>query len=142
VRLLAAFDKLIVFITKASEEGGINDEGARIKRLLDVIKDGESCALLRLELALVVSVAKPLVESKYILEGNGPLALIAFETVIRIMTFFDVHKEEATWPGVPMAIDRYTRDIMNIRGGQEADEADILKSVIKELKDIVAPVEA
>ena len=62
-------------------------------------------------------------------------------TVIRIKTFFEVHKEEATWPGIPTAIDRYTRDVMNIRGGREEDEADILKSVVKEMKDAVAPVE-
>ena len=97
--MLNDFKKVLVFLKNAITEGGLTDDGARIKRLLQVINDRELFARLHLELSVVVAVAKPLVEATYLLEGNGPLALIPYDQVIRIKTFIELHKFGATWSG-------------------------------------------
>lgn len=96
VRILADFELVMKFIKNAVEFGGLIDDGPRIRRLVQIATDKSFCARLHLELAVVVAVAKPLVEATYLLEGNGPLALIAFYQVMRFKRHFEIHKEHAT----------------------------------------------
>jgi hypothetical protein len=79
--LLKNFDKIKEFILTAVKDGGLI---SRINRMTKAVNDKRSCATLYMELSTVVAVAKPLVEATYLLEGNGPLALIAYDLVYRI----------------------------------------------------------
>ena len=124
----------------AIPEGGLTDDGARIRRLIQVIDDREMLARLHLELSVVVAVAKPLVEATYLLEGNGPLGLIAYDQVMRIKSFFELHKKEATWPGVRAALADYTTEMAAIVG-DDANENDIHRTAVGLIQHIVAPVE-
>jgi hypothetical protein len=92
VRILDDFALVMRFITNAIELGGLTDDGARIRRLVQIATDKSYRARLHLELAVVVAVAKPLVEATYLLEGNGPLALIAYDQVMRIKKHFKIHR--------------------------------------------------
>lgn len=141
VRLLRDFKKVLSFLRNATLEGGLTDDGARIRRLIQMINDRESCARLHLELIVVVAVAKPLVEATYLLEGNGPLALIAYDQVMRVKAYFELHKDGATWPGVPAALADYTAEMAAIQG-DDANENDIRHSSVLLVQQIVAPVEA
>jgi hAT family C-terminal dimerisation region len=138
--LLRDFKKVLSFLKNAISEGGLTDDGARIRRLIQIINDRESCARLHLELSVVVAVAKPLVEATYLLEGNGPLALIAYDQVMRVKAYFELHKDGATWPGVQAALADYTSEIAVIEG-EGANENDIRKSTVLLVQQIVAPVE-
>lgn len=83
----------------AIPEGGLTDDGARIRRLIQVIDDREMLARLHLELSVVVAVAKPLVEATYLLEGNGPLGLIAYDQVMRIKSFLNYTEKKLRGQG-------------------------------------------
>ena len=124
----------------AVESGGLRDDGARIRRLVQIVTDKSSRARLHLELAVVVAVAKPLVEATYLLEGNGPLALIAYDQVMCVKLHFDIHKEKATWPGVREAITRYTVE-MTADLGDDINENEHRSSTVCEVIGIVEPVE-
>jgi hypothetical protein len=104
------------------------------------VKDKKLCAILHLELATVVAVAKPLVEATYLLESNGPLALIAYDQVFRIKMFFELHKDNASWPGVPLALAEYTSVIAAIEG-ENGVENEIRAAAAEMVKKMVEPVE-
>lgn len=140
VRLLDDFALVIKFIINAIEFGGLTDDGARIRRLVQIATDKSFCARLHLELAVVVAVAKPLVEATYLLEGNGPLALIAYDQVMRVKKHFEIHKENATWPGVPEAITQYTVEMAEVVG-DDMNENEFRVTTVEEVIGIVEPVE-
>jgi hAT family C-terminal dimerisation region len=140
VRLLRDFKKVLSFLKNAISEGGLTDDGARIRRLIQLINDRESCARLHLELSVVVAVAKPLVEATYLLEGNGPLALIAYDQVIRVKSYFELHKDRATWPGISAALADYTAEMAAIEG-DDANENNIRHLTVLFVQQIMAPVE-
>lgn len=131
---------MIKFIINAIELGGLTDDGARIRRLVQIANEKSYRARLHLELAVVVAVAKPLVETTYLLEGNGPLALIAYDKVMRVKKHFEIHKENATWPGVPEAITRYTVEMAQVLG-DDINENEFRVTTVREVIGIVEPVE-
>ena len=59
-------------------------------------------------MVVVVNVAKPMVEATYLPEGNGPLALIAYDQVMRVKRFFELHKDKASYPDVPSTMSTFT----------------------------------
>lgn len=140
VRLLKNFDKVKEFVLTAVKDGGLLSDGSRINRMTKAVNDKRSCATLYLELSTVVAVAKPLVEATYLLEGNGPLALIAYDQVCRIKKFFELHKDNASWPGVAVALAEYTSVIAVIEG-EAADENAIRAASVEMVKKMVEPVE-
>ena len=124
----------------AVESGGLRDDSARIRRLVQIVTDKSSRVRLHLELAVVAAVTKPLVEATYLLKGDGPLALIAYDQVMRVKLHFDIHKEKATWPGVAEAITRY-RVEMTADLGDDINENEHRSSTVCEVIGIVEPVE-
>ena len=52
-------------------------------------------------------IGKPLVDTTYILEGDGPTACIAYELLCSIKSEFDLHHDELTYPLLQPAIDEY-----------------------------------
>jgi hypothetical protein len=51
-------------------DGGVGDDGARIKRLQGILKDPQQYARLTSQLHIIAIVAKKCVEATYILEGK------------------------------------------------------------------------
>ena len=135
--MLRDFKKVLNFLNNAISVGGLTDDGARVRRLIQMINDRESCARLHLELSIVVAVAKPLVEATFLLEGNGPLA---YDQVMRVKSYFELHRDEATLPGVPAALADYTTEMAAIEG-DDANENDIRHSTVLLVQQIIAPVE-
>jgi len=58
------------------------DAHKRLKRLKEVIDDRDRGARLRLELAAVATVFTPLIQATYIVEGDGPVALVSYDLVL------------------------------------------------------------
>ena len=48
-------------------------------KLLRILKDQPTCRKLKLEIAITVDSMKPFVKATYLLEGDGPLALVAYQ---------------------------------------------------------------
>ena len=56
-------------------------------------------------MAFVIIVAKPLVECTYLLEGDGPCALIAYDELLKCKIWFDTNFEHLTFPYLLQEID-------------------------------------
>jgi hypothetical protein len=71
------WNEFIRFITTAETIGEVT--GNKIGRLKAVIDDPGLCAFLKLEVAVVSIVCKKLIQMTYVLEGDGPCSLIAYD---------------------------------------------------------------
>jgi hypothetical protein len=99
------FDLYLEWLQTVVDEGGVGENGARIQRLKATVRDGnENAAWLRLELSVVALTMEPLVTACYKLEGKGPCAIIAFDIVKRVESFFEVHHPTLSYPGVRAAM--------------------------------------
>lgn len=92
-------------ITTAVVDGDVGEDGARVNRLNETITNDIFRAQLRLELAFVVIVAKPLVQATYLLEGDGPCSLIAYDLLMKCKVWFELHYQELTFPNLLSEID-------------------------------------
>ena len=52
---------------------------ATTNKLLRILEDQPTCRKLKLEVAVTVDAMKPFVKATYLLEGDGPLALVAYQ---------------------------------------------------------------
>ena len=48
-------------------------------KLLKIIDEAPACRKLKMELAITVNAMEPFVKATYVLEGDGPLALLAYQ---------------------------------------------------------------
>ena len=71
--------------------GSDNMPPATSSKLLDILHDTAKCRKLKMELAITVDAMEPFVKATYVLEGDGPLALVAYE---RLSTLFSVISTE------------------------------------------------
>ena len=92
------WNDVYVCISTAVMDGDVGEVGARINRLVAMMTDCTIRAELRLEIAFVVIVAKPLVQATYNLEGDGPCSLIAYDQLMICKNWFEAHFEELTFP--------------------------------------------
>lgn len=98
------FDSFFLFVTTAVGDGEVDEDGVRIGRLTVTVTNAESRSWLKLEAFVSVIVMKPLVEATYILEGKGPCAIIAYDIIKKIESWFNLHQLQLSFPGVPLAM--------------------------------------
>jgi hypothetical protein len=110
------YTKVVAFITTAIQ-GGVGDSGARINRLLNIVNNPKNYSNLVLELMCVVVVARPLVQSTYKLEGDGPVALIAFDEIERINYWFNTHMENLSFPTMLQVINEFEGVLLQYHDG-------------------------
>ena len=65
------FAEILPFVQRRLQEAG--SKAATIKQIEAMLNDVQSNCFLQAELAAVVDAGKPMVESTYILEGDGAL---------------------------------------------------------------------
>ena len=65
-------------------------------KLLAILKDPPKCRKLKMELSVTVDAMEPFVKATYALEGDGPIALTAYE---QISTLYS-HISTAYYPNV------------------------------------------
>ena len=63
------FAEILPFVQQRLQEGG--SKAATLKQIEAMLNDVQSTCFLQVELAAVVDAGKPMVESTYILEGDG-----------------------------------------------------------------------
>lgn len=73
---------VVAFITTAQTIGEIVDEGAYLKKLVDMVRQPLFAATLELKLRVICSVALPLIKATYLLEGDGPCACTAYAVIM------------------------------------------------------------
>ena len=105
VRLATNWDDVYTSITTAIIDGDVGEDGARVNRLNTLVTDDISRAKLRLEIAFVVIVAKPLVQTNYLLEGDGPCSLIAYDSLIQCKIWFESNFQDLSFPSLLQEID-------------------------------------
>ena len=59
---------------------------ATSNKLLDILNDLPTQRRLKIELAITMDSMEPFVKACYMLQGDGPLALIAYEQIHKIIT--------------------------------------------------------
>jgi hypothetical protein len=79
--------------------------------------------MLLLELSVVVIVAKPLVQATYTLEGDGPCAIIAYNMVKNVESWFNINVEHLSFPGLGEAITQCAISIAPISHGGHVESA-------------------
>ena len=94
------FAELENFIMHAVEDGDMPDNGARINRLQAVFESRKDKAILKLELDIIVIFCYKLVTATYILEGDGPLAITAYDTLQHIRAYFNLLMPTLSFPGL------------------------------------------
>ena len=67
-----AFGDVLSFLESA-------DMPSSCTKLLEILHDSAKCRKLKMELAITVDSMEPFVKATYVLEGDGPLALVAYE---------------------------------------------------------------
>ncbi|KAJ1442023.1 hypothetical protein B484DRAFT_464399 [Ochromonadaceae sp. CCMP2298] len=87
-------------------------------------------ALIELQLALIVIVAKPLVEATYLLEGDGATSLIAYDQIMRIDRWFRTHMPNMTFPGLDLAIGAHALFLVSIQHQHGGDVAAAMQAVV------------
>ena len=95
--------------------GSDNMPPATSSKLLEILHDTAKCRKLKMELAITVDAMEPFVKATYVLEGDGPLALVAYE---RLSTFFSVISTEY-YPNV-------TADAKELSGGDPVREQQLV----------------
>jgi hypothetical protein len=75
------------------------------------------------ELNVVVIVAKPLVQATYTLEGDGPCAIIAYDMVKNVESWFNVNVEHLSFPGLGEAITHCAISVAPISHGGNVESA-------------------
>lgn len=131
VTVNASFADVVKFI-KTAVEGGVavtGESGATMKRLTVLVDDSVSYANLALELALVVTVAKPLIQGAYTLEGEGPDALITHDFIERIKNCFQVSVSDLALPTLQSVTDSVKNTLISVHGGN----SDTLNAHVKEM---------
>ena len=108
------WNDVYVCITTAVIDGDVGEDGARIRRLEAMMTDCEIRAQLRLEIAFVVIVAKPLVQATYNLEGDGPCSLIAYDQLMNCKLWFDTNFEELSFPFLADEIETAVQELSPI----------------------------
>ena len=81
---------------------------------------------------------KPLVEATYILEGDGPCAIIAYSLLRELELWFQVHSQEVTYPGMAQAID----ECLAVIGGGNLtlpQKAEKKAQIVGKVRDIITP---
>ena len=73
--MLNAFGDISTFLTRN------NLPPATSAQLLAILHDPVKCRKLKIELAITVNAMQPFVQTTYYLEGDGPLALVAYEQI-------------------------------------------------------------
>jgi hypothetical protein len=63
----------------------------------------------KLQLKGIILVGKPLVETTYILEGDGPTSLVAYRLLKQVKLWFDEHMKDMSFPasGMQQLIDNH-----------------------------------
>ena len=82
----------------------VTEDGACIGRLEEIMLSSEQRALLKLELAVVVITARPLVQATYTMEHDGPTTLIAYDLIQTVNSWFSLHMPALTFPGLSQAM--------------------------------------
>ena len=108
------------------------DGHRRLRRLKDTLSHESISAQLRLECAAVATLAYSLIESTYLLEGDGPTSLIAYDLVVanrqHLVAFASGDME--AWPVRLRTELQVVRDDITC-GGRTQDEATaLLKKVV------------
>jgi len=108
------------------------DGHRRLRRLKDTLSHESNSAQLRLECAAVATLAYSLIESTYLLEGDGPTSLIAYDLVVanrqHLVAFASSDME--AWPARLRAELEVVRNDITC-GGLTQDEATaLLKKVV------------
>lgn len=76
----------------------------RLQRLEALLNNPKATAGLKLELAIADSIGRPLCQSTYMLEGDGPLMLIAYDIMDFVFSLFADRMEQLSFCGVHDAI--------------------------------------
>lgn len=100
------WDLVIECIKTASTAQNISEEGARLRNLTEAVTNPQRVAWLELEVATVVIVAEPLVRATYILEGDGPCAIVAFDIVNDLLIWFQYHVQPLSFPALTDAMEK------------------------------------
>ena len=79
-QILNAFEDVAVFLE------GSDMPRATTTKLLEVIRDQPKCRKLKMELAMTVDAMEPFVKATYLLEGDGPLALVTYVQIRRLFS--------------------------------------------------------
>jgi len=119
---------LIRCIQTAVAEGMVGEDGARITRLAALVSSPQQISRLLLELNIVTFVCKPLVQATYTLEGSGPLAVIAYDELIRVKSWLEEHTPQVTFPLLRNEIELYANQNQLV-----------LNNVITEVSAIITP---
>lgn len=80
-QLMLQFGDVLPFIRNRRQEDA---RGATLRQIDEMLSDPQANAQLRVELAATVDAGKPMVESTYILEGDGTLAWKCYEQLLYI----------------------------------------------------------
>ena len=95
---------MVQFVLSARPLEIVTEDGACINRLEATITDTVSRATLKLELAVVVIVARPLVQGTYTMEGDSVTTLIGYDLIQQVNTWFVIHTPGLTFPGLEEAM--------------------------------------
>ena len=82
-QLMLQFGDVLPFIRNRRQEDA---RGATLRQIYEILSDPQANAQLRVELAATVDAEKPMVESTYILEGDGTLAWKCYCTYKTVST--------------------------------------------------------
>jgi hAT family C-terminal dimerisation region len=113
----------LVFLHTAVVDGNVGENGSRIRRLLAIINNPVQLAWLKLELDVIVVTMRPFVQATYLLEGKGPCAIIAYDTIMRIDNWFLTHTTDMTFSNMEEAI-QTCNDALT-EANEESSEANI-----------------
>lgn len=91
------------FVRTAVNEGRCQP-GKRLTRLNETMEDPEALAGLKLDLCIMNSVGRPLYQGTYMLEGDGPLIIIAHDVFTYLQTLFQNCIPDLSFSGVQEAI--------------------------------------
>eukprot|EP00050_Salpingoeca_kvevrii_P003143 m.215178 g.215178 ORF g.215178 m.215178 type:complete len:756 (+) comp10775_c0_seq9:1021-3288(+) len=110
--LLNQWDELIDFLTSFQTDEELakdNKKGSALSTLLTMRMNRETVFMVELELRVLVQAGKPLVETTYMLEGDQPLAFLAFEQVEATLASLDrmVGNAQLYMPSVQQFIARF-----------------------------------
>lgn len=138
------YDSMINFVRTAISVGRCV-QCKRLTRLEESLNDPKQTPLLKLDLAIMDAVGRPLCQGTYMLEGDGPLIFIAHDVLQFLMTTFTNGMPDLSFSGVQDAIAECIAALHEVKkdptNGHFADVShdEIAASVLTYAHEVITP---
>ena len=100
----------VVQYDDANSRKDVKLQGKRILALREITNHVFNKHYLKFEIDVISIVAEPLIDATYILEGNGPTALVAYDIVANLLTHLKMHCQFDDYESMPANLKKVVKE--------------------------------